>query len=342
VSARLLIPLAAAVAWAGCGRAASPPVRAAFEFPTPNRALLDPGGEDRFFVGTTGRPWTSGTFGCVRSEGWQMHEGLDIRSVERDGRGEALDAITATADGSVAYINRNPGLSNYGIYVVLRHHVDGVEIYSLYAHLAGVKDGLTVGQDLRAGESFARMGRTANTREGISKDRAHLHFELCLLVNPRYPEWFRRNAPGQTNGHGVWNGQNLLGIDPRLVLLSGQRYRTNFNLARFLTVQPELCRVTVRSTNFPWLTRYPSLIRPGAAPADQPLAGYEIHLDYNGVPVRLLPRSESQMESRESFHLVSVNEAEYGMNPCRRLVVRAGKRFELGAAGIRLLQLLTF
>ena len=50
-----------------------------FQLPTANHALFDAGGEERFFVGTVGKPWTTGTFGCVRSGGWQMHEGLDIR-----------------------------------------------------------------------------------------------------------------------------------------------------------------------------------------------------------------------------------------------------------------------
>src|SRR5207245_3354293 len=36
----------------------------AFLLPTANRALFEPGGEGKFFVGTAGRPWTSGTLGC--------------------------------------------------------------------------------------------------------------------------------------------------------------------------------------------------------------------------------------------------------------------------------------
>ena len=35
------------------------------------------------------------------------------------------------------------------------------------------------------------MGRTANTHEGISKDRAHVHFELNLLVNDRFADWYQ-------------------------------------------------------------------------------------------------------------------------------------------------------
>ena len=51
---------------------------------------------DALKVGTVGQPWTSGTFGCVRSGGWQMHEGLDIRCLQRDKHGEPLDPVLAT------------------------------------------------------------------------------------------------------------------------------------------------------------------------------------------------------------------------------------------------------
>src|SRR5258708_11962834 len=101
-----------------------------FLLPTANRALFEKGGEERFFVGTVGKTWTSGTFGCVRSEGWQIHEGLDIRCLQRDKRGEPTDPVMATADGTVAYINTRPSLSNYGNYIVLRHQIEGMEIYS--------------------------------------------------------------------------------------------------------------------------------------------------------------------------------------------------------------------
>jgi hypothetical protein len=208
--------------------------------------------------------------------------------------------------------------------------------------LADVREGLAPGQNLRAGEAFARMGRTTNTREPIAKERAHLHFELNLLINDRFPEWFQDSMPGQTNYHGSWNGQNFLGLDPQILLLSSHRFATNFNLTRYLTEQPELLRVDVRSTNFPWLHRYPMLIQPSPTPADGPPAGYELHLDYNGVPVRLVPKTASQLGSPERFALVSVNEEEYRLNPCRRLVVKTGDRFKLGPAGIRLLGLLCF
>lgn len=102
-------------------------------------------------MGTVGKPWTSGCFGCVRSDGWQMHEGLDIRCLQRDKHGEPTDPVMATADGTVVYINSRPSLSNYGNYVVVQHRVEGLDIFSLYAHLSAVRTGPESGDAGEAG-----------------------------------------------------------------------------------------------------------------------------------------------------------------------------------------------
>src|SRR6478609_7647018 len=159
---------------AGCLNLYSQP----FQLPTVNRTIYDAdGGGDRFFVPTVGKTWTSGCFGCVRTEGWQMHEGLDIRCVQRDKKNEPTDPVMAAADGTVFYINRKPSLSNYGNYIILRHILDGLEVYSIYAHLREVRTDLKSSDAVKSGETIGIMGRTANTREGISKERAHVHFE---------------------------------------------------------------------------------------------------------------------------------------------------------------------
>jgi peptidoglycan LD-endopeptidase LytH len=320
------------------------PLRAQpFHLPTANRALFEPdGGGERFFVGTVGKPWMSGTFGCVRSEGWQLHEGLDIRCLQRDKRGEPTDPVMATADGTVAYLNRKPSLSNYGNYILLRHEVDGLEIYSAYAHLREVRADLKPGSTVKAGETIAVMGRTANTHEGISKDRAHVHFELDLLVNEAFPAWYKKNFPGQRNDHGQWNGQNLLGLDPRAVLLEQQRLGAKFNLVQYIRSQPELCRVLVRATSFPWLKRYAALVQASPATSGQGIAGYEIALNFNGVPIALIPRSAAQIKGKAKFQLLSVNEPEQQKNPCRRIVTKRGSRWELAPRGLNALGLLTY
>ncbi len=313
-----------------------------FQLPTANHALFEPGREEQFFVGTVGKPWTSGCFGCVRSENWQMHEGLDIKCVQRDKHGEPEDPVRATADGVVAYITTHPALSNYGNYIVIAHRVDGLEVYSLYAHLKEVRPGLKAGDAVKAGDPIAVMGRTSNTRQGISKERAHVHFELNLLVNDRFAAWFEQACPGQRNDHGAWNGQNLLGLDPRAILLLQARQGPRFKLSAWLQNEPEICRVLVRATHFPWLRRYAALTQRNPVAERDGVAGYELALDFNGVPIRLTPRAASEIKSPAKFQLLSVNEPEYHQHPCRRLVISRGGQWQLTGHGTKLLEQLTF
>ena len=131
-----------------CSRGRAPRVlgQSPFQFPTANHALYDRGDELKFFAPTApDKPWTTGSFGCVRTEGRQMHEGLDIRCLQRDRHGEPTDPVMATADGTVVYFSTKPALSNYGKYIVIRHIIEGLEIYSLYAHLSEIQPGLAVG-----------------------------------------------------------------------------------------------------------------------------------------------------------------------------------------------------
>lgn len=312
-----------------------------FQFPTANHSLFEPGQEEKFFVGTIGKTWPSGCFGCVRSDGWQLHEGLDIRCLQRDKRGEPTDPVLAAADGTVAYINAKPSLSNYGNYIVLRHEIDGLEIYTIYAHLREIAPGLKADLPVKANQTIATMGRTSNTREGISKDRAHVHFEIDLLVNERFAGWYKKNMPGSRNDHGMWNGQNMLGLDPRLLFL-GERQPVKFKLLAFIRTQTELCRVVVRKTDFPWLKRYPELIRANPTATQEGVAGYELALNYNGVPFEVIPRANSELKGKSKFQLLSVNEVEYHKNPCRKLVSQRGARWELTTRGMNLLDLLTY
>ena len=313
-----------------------------FLLPTANRAIFETAAEERYFVGTVGKPWMSGTFGCVRSDGWQLHEGIDIRCVERDKRGEPTDPILATADGTVAYINKRSSLSNYGNYLILRHTIEGVEVYSLYAHLKEIRPGLKNGDTVKSGEAVGTMGRTSNTAQTISKERAHVHFELDLIVNERFPEWYRKTFPGQRNDHGGWNGQNLLGLDPWKLLLEQQRLGAKFSLVEFIRGQTEMCRVVVRDADFPWARRYPMFVKANPVAQKEGIAGYELALNYNGLPFELIPRAASEIKTKSKIQLLSVNAAERQKHPCRKIVTQKGSRWELANNGIHLLNLLTY
>ncbi len=318
------------------------PAQQPFQLPTANHALYEIGNELKFFAPTApDRPWTTGSFGCVRTDGWQMHEGLDIRSVQRDKRGEPADPVMATADGTVVYFSIRPSLSNYGNYVVVRHVVEGVEIYSLYAHLSAVRPGLKIGDPVKAGEVIATMGRTSNA-ETIPKWRAHVHFELNMLVNDNFAAWFKRNSPGERNDHGEWNGQNLSGLDPREILLAEHNPKGDFDLLNFIRGQTALCRVLVRATSFPYLKRYPMLILKNPVAEKQGVAGYEIALNYNSVAFALMPRAASEIAGKARIQLLSVNDAEYRAHPCRKLVVQRGGRWQLTNNGLRAVELLVY
>lgn len=312
-----------------------------FQFPTANHALYETGAELKFLAPTSpDRSWTTGSFGCVRTDGWQMHEGLDIRSLQHDKRGEPTDPVMATADGTVMYVNTKAGLSNYGKYVVIRHVIDGVEIYSLYAHLSDVST--KVGRSVRAGEVIATMGRTSNTSEHIGKERAHVHFELNLFVNDNFSAWFRKNTANERNDHGVWNGQNLDGLDPRDVLLAEHNPVKPFNLLAFIQSQTELCRVLVRATNFSYLKHYAPLVLKNPKADKEGVAGYEIALNYNAVPFALMPRAASEIKGAAKIQLLSVNAAEQSAHPCRRLVTQKGSHWQLTEKGLREIEMLTY
>ena len=313
-----------------------------FQFPTANHALYDAGSDLKFIAPTTpDRSWTSGSFGCVRNDGWRMHEGLDIRSLQHDKRGEPTDPVMATADGVVWYINNKPGLSNYGRYLVIAHQIDGLEIYSLYAHLGTIQPGVIPGKKVKAGETIAIMGRTSSA-ETILKERAHVHFELNLFVNDRFAAWFKKNSPGERNDHGSANGQNLDGLDPREILVAEHNPVKKFNLLNYLRSQTELCRVLVRATNFPYLKRYAPLVLKNPVAEKAGVAGYEIALNYNGVAFALMPRAASEIKGTAKFQLLSVNEAEQKANPCRKLVVQHGSRWQLTEKGLREVEMLTY
>ena len=322
---------------------ASAAVAGPFALPTTNRFLLEPGAEDRFFAPTAGRTWESGGFGCVRNDryGPRLHEGIDILTQIQDRQGEPVDPVLASADGVVAYVNRRAGESAYGIYVVLRHAIERLEVYTLYAHLGGVEPGIEAGVRVASGGRIGTMGRTANTRESIAKYRAHLHFEIALVIHDRFLDWYRESHPGSPNVHGNFNGLNLLGIDPAGVFREQERLGADFSLVAFLRGLPVMCRVVVRKADFPWVRRYRALVDPNPVAARDGTAGYELWLAFTGLPVRAIPRSAAELDALGPGPVVSVDPEVWESHPCGRVLARQGQGWTIQARGRELLELLT-
>lgn len=164
----------------------------------------------------TGNP-RSGMFGNVRryADGSpRFHEGIDIAPMQPWKRGTPPgDTVRAAADGLIVYLNRcdgNPSL--YGNYAVMLHDVpDFGPVYTLYAHLRSFEKTLRAGRRVAAGHPLGTMGHTPDIPVG----RSHLHFEFGIMLNRFYPLIDPQ--------HGVWNGANLLGIDPCIVFREQRR-----------------------------------------------------------------------------------------------------------------------
>jgi len=312
-----------------------------FRFPTANRTLLEEDGGAKFFTGTIGNNWPAGAYGCVRNSGWRLHEGVDIQCLERDKKGEPIDPVMATADGAVVYINNNSWASAYGVYIVIRHEIESLAVYSLYAHLRRVESGLRVGQSVEAGQRIGTLGRSAN--HPITRKRAHLHFELTLILNDQYDSWRRKTQRGTKNEHGKFNGINLAGFDPADVLLECHaKGRRPFSLLQHLRDMKPLYRAVVRDTSFPWLKRYPRLIKRNAVAEREGVAGYEILVDFSGFPFLMIPRAESELKSKAKIQLLDVDATEYKTGKCRQHVEKKGKGWALTGKGSEFLELLTY
>ena len=312
-----------------------------FILPTSNSTLFEPGGEEGYFVGTVDKPWSSGTFGCVRSNGWQLHEGIDIACVDRDSKGEPIDPVFATADGVVAYVNDHAGLSNYGRYVILAHEIDGLNVLSLYAHLSEIGDETVKGARVTQGQPIAIMGRTSNTRQRISRERAHLHFEINLMINEHFEEWFSKYMIGARNDHGKWNGLNLVGVDPTALFVAQRERGDSFRFVDFVRNQREFCRVRVPLADFSWLRNYPTLIRRNDAALQEGIVAYELILSFNGMPIQAVPRGRSEIEGVNQIKLLSVENELYSDNRCCKLVEKTGS-WKLTSRGMRWIEKLTY
>src|SRR5213075_2882672 len=144
---------------------------------------------DRDYQGVKSTPWEGGRYGVVRdpiqtAEGivyTRFHEGIYIKCLHRDPRGEPLDEVRAIADGKVVHTNHVPGYSNYGRYIVIEHHWDGSNYFSLYGHLNSIT--VQPGESVQRSQRIGVMGYTG---VGLNPARAHVHLELNLMLSHQF------------------------------------------------------------------------------------------------------------------------------------------------------------
>jgi murein DD-endopeptidase MepM/ murein hydrolase activator NlpD len=324
-----------ALSWAGlvpCAQAQ----RVEISWPTPNTAWERGRDYEEWVQPTVSGEPRSGLWGSVRSNGTQFHEGLDIKPVSRDARGEPRDQVTAAMDGVVRNISSRPGESNYGRYVVLEHPGVTPAVYTLYAHLARIEPGLREGMTVKRGQALGLMGRSSNGN--IPKERAHLHFEIGLMATENFPSWYAWKKFGSPNRQGVWNGMNLMGIDPREFLNQWRRRRVD-NFAQYFANLDPAVRLRVATTRVPdFIRRYPALLR---KPIDGLVGGWEVQCDVTGLPFAWTPLSMAQVVGMRSgsVEVLSVDSAALRSFRGKSLIKTRSSRHSPGPDLTTMLQL---
>ena len=313
--------------------------------PTDNTALLRGESEafyqviERNFKGVISRPWQGGQYGFVRDPRelrgsvvyTRFHEGMDIRPVRRDARGEPLDEVRAIGEGKVVHVSRQSGSSNYGRYVVVEHRWGGCPYYSLYAHLNSIA--VEVGDPVRVGGKLGVMGHTGT---GINRERAHVHVELNLLLSSEFESWHASHFPSDANRHGIYNGINLAGLDLSRLLV-GLRQNSSLTIPAFLAKEEVFYKVLVpASSHFELGRRYPWMME--GSPDEKP-AGWEVSFTRSGLPVRIRPGSRAVSAAELSWVKTSPIDARY---LTRGTVTGRGSGAHLGSSGKGLMRLLTF
>jgi murein DD-endopeptidase MepM/ murein hydrolase activator NlpD len=306
--------------------------------PTPQRLWreLD---NPRVYMPTGSGRVASASYGSVRTQSSgraSFHEGVDIAPVRWE-RGRAQDPISAAADGEVAYINRIAGNSSYGRYVVLRHEDALGDVYTLYAHLASVDPSLSTGSLIRRGDTLGVMGHSSTL--GIPRQRSHLHFELCLMLNPDFHRWYR--GQNLSPDHQAYHGYNLAGLNPHLLLSTlHEREEVPFSFAHAVTQTETAWTVLVRTRQKPrYFDHYPTLWSGGP-----PEYGAVIlNVSESGAVLSGRPAALEQADrlGRNTTEILEVIPEALGRNGLRHIQKR-GDTWQLARNGERWLEILLY
>lgn len=130
-----------------------------------------------------------------------IHMGIDIWAA-------ADEPVYPVIDGEIVYSANHPDEGDYGGTLVLKHIIEGQEIFALYGHLSLKSlETFKVGQKKKAGEVIGWIG----TEEENGSWPTHLHYQLCI------------EDPGEADMPGVIAKKDLIKArerypDPRILL----------------------------------------------------------------------------------------------------------------------------
>ncbi len=303
--------------------------RFAFVWPTPGKGWAENQPPSQWLQHAGSGDPASGGFGGVRSGGAKFHEGIDLRPVARDRSGAPLDAVFAAMAGVVRHVNASAGESGYGRYVVLEHPGLTPAVYTLYAHLARIAPGVRAGAAVASGQALGTMGYSSGGYM-IPAARAHLHFEIGVAITRDFQAWYDRRKFGSRNEHGMWNGLNLVGVDPIA-------FANEWKAGRLTSVQDFFGRMetavrlriaTYRTPDF--VTRYPALVTKPMPLG--PVAGWEVRFNWTGLPFAWTPLTTAEVAGLppEQPRLVEVDAAIERRERSRSLAVSRRGAWTIG------------
>lgn len=288
-------------------------------WPTPNTAFLEGKPMEVYIQPTVSGKIESGLFGCVRNGGHRFHAGVDLKALEKNKKGEPIDPIFAVLPGKVTYYNPVGGDSSYGRYIVIKHTQEDIPLCSLYAHLSHIEPHIDFGKTIQLGERIGTMGRSAT--KPIPKTRAHLHFGLGLRLSDRFEYWYTRQKFGTPNKHGLWNGMNMVFLDP-LDYYKARLSSTFRGTSAYIKTLPTVLTIQIKTPLVPsFIQRYPKLILGGSLPR-QPLIGWQIEFSVGGIPKQWTPLYTPLPELKQegSIRLISCDAVLLEKNPGIKLV----------------------
>jgi hypothetical protein len=233
-------------------------------------------------------------------------------------------------------VNAVAGNSSYGRYVVVEHEDELLPFHTLYAHLASIGRGIRPGVRVEAGSILGVMGRSASYR--IPRSRAHLHFEMGLRLTDSFQDWFDRQRFGSENRHGVWNGMNLVSVDP-LRFYEDLRMGRVSSFLGHLQQLPVVARIRVFSDRTPdFVENFPALV---TGPLGQrPVVAWDIAFTKYGLPKEWTPRfAEEGLRGRPGdVRIVAYNPSMLTGQSCRRVLDMAGGQPTLSAGTLSTLK----
>jgi len=293
-------------------------------WPTPNPAFQKGAGIEEFIQPTVSGDPESGLFGCVRNNGARFHEALDLFPMSRDSRGEATDPVFSVLPGRVVHVNATAGYSSYGRYIVVLHDQEVPTFHTLYAHLASVADGIAAGVRVDSGTTLGKMGRSA-AGYTIPRQRAHLHFEIGFCLTSDFQTWYDRQKFGSKNRHGIWNGMNMVSIDP-LKYYKAIRSGQVLNMYEYLKAIPAVARIRVYTSQIPnFVKNYPALVT--RSYQDETVIAWDIAFSEFGVPIEWTPRfAGEQLEGRPGdVSVLAYSPSILNKQSCRQVLELGGR-----------------